>query len=667
MTGFMKKALLSAFLLSFIAPFGHADSWGHVSRALAAGEQPVVITQQGFTLIGDVPWRVVIDVGTATGDTLSLDVVSHRRVDTRQQLAETLAGKLPTELDRLRYAVNDLTRNDAGRIIVSIPTVANRSGTDDLLFGSTGVYPVTIRLVDGETVLGETLTFVHHVDSDDALSAMVDGPVRVLPVVSLGSAPARTANGQIAVSPQFRNDVASFVEAFNGQIGGAFVSVQGDQAAAAGSDVIAPLRAQSAQHTFAAAPFVPLNPSALATIAAGEMYASQLRAGEDAAAAALGATPDRSVIVSNDKLTTNGALMLRDVGAREVILTPGAIDASGLRGRLDSALTYRSRAADGSMLLIHGIDDGYATTLADESTSPLGRAVRIAAGLVLQRSSLLGMGKDLSQVSVALGTRDARPPTPAVMKQLFKLIEASTFLSLEAAPKPAAVETTGDLLTLSSGSDQSLVDVHATTQALAPIVNTTASMFLDDDPRRDEWPALLTTMLSSRAGDTLRSAIETNLRSSTRDVRGSVHLPVAANFTLSGRKSELRLQVRNDSPSALRVVVRFASAKLKFPKARQTVVIPAEGSTEVVVPVEARTNGRFPVSVALLTPKGDVALGEPMTITAKVSALAGLGQVVTATALLVLLTWWAHNWRSKRRRLIDAAVATSGHPARRIQ
>jgi hypothetical protein len=275
------------------------------------------------------------------------------------------------------------------------------------------------------------------------------------------------------------------------------------------------------------------------------------------------------------------------------------------------------------------------------------------------------MGKDLALVSVALGTRDARPANPAVMKQLFRFIQSSSFLSLDAAPRPAGVETTGDLVELSPAADSSLEPVRSTIDALSPVVSSTSSMLVDTDPRRTEWPALLTTMLSTRATDTLRSAIEANLRSSTKAVRGALHLPIAANFTLSGRKSELRLQVRNDSSSALRVVVRFESAKLKFPKSRQTLEVPADGSAEVVVPVEARSNGRFPVSVALLTPKNEVALGEPMTITAKVSALAGLGQVVTATALLVLLTWWAHNWRSKRRRMIDEAVAHSEHPSRR--
>jgi hypothetical protein len=96
------------------------------------------------------------------------------------------------------------------------------------------------------------------------------------------------------------------------------------------------------------------------------------------------------------------------------------------------------------------------------------------------------------------------------------------------------------------------------------------------------------------------------------------------------------------------------------------VEVPPNASAEVVVEVEARSNGRFPVSVQLLTPRGDLALSEPMTITANVSAIAGLGQVVTATALLVLLTWWAHNWRTKRRRALEAALAGVEHPSRLV-
>ncbi|MFM7409453.1 MAG: DUF6049 family protein, partial [Actinomycetota bacterium] len=427
------------------------------------------------------------------------------------------------------------------------------------------------------------------------------------------------------------------VDAPGGENAGAFVSLQADQAAVAGAAAFADLRAEAGRHTFAASTFVPLNAGAMAAVGMGEAFASQMRAGEDAIAAAIGVTPDRGVIVIDEKLNASGAVLLRDVGVRGAILTPRAIDTSGFRGLVDSALTYRARASDGSTLLVQGIDPVYATRLADSTQSPVARAVTVTAGLVLQRESLLGMGKDLGLVMVALGTEDARPADPAVLKQLFRLVGSSPVLKVATQPRPAATETTGDVLNLSTGVDSSLERTKALIDELTPRVNNTISMLGDNDPRRNDWPAMLTTMLSSRTDPVLNAALQKNLRTATKAVLGSLGLPAAANFTLSSRKAELRLQVRNTADTALRAVVRFRSAKLKFAQPRQVLEIPANASAEVVMAVEARSSGRFPVTVQLLTPRGDLSLGEPVTITANVSAIAGLGQVVTATALLVLL------------------------------
>jgi len=51
----------------------------------------------------------------------------------------------------------------------------------------------------------------------------------------------------------------------------------------------------------------------------------------------------------------------------------------------------------------------------------------------------------------------------------------------------------------------------------------------------------------------------------------------------------------------------------------------------------------------VLTPLGGQ-IGDPITIKSRVNALTGLGQVLTAGSILVLLTWWFNNWRAKRRR-----------------
>lgn len=659
-------AIALAGVLGVASPAVLITQWGGTAWAATTN---LTITQQGFTVVGDSSWRVVVAVNGALSDKLNLDVVSHRRVNSRTELAGVLGGRVPETLDRLRFSVADLPRNSAGRLVVSVPTAVNTSAPEDLLLGSSGIYPITIELRAGEQLLASTLTFVHRLSPDDTLSAAIEGTLQVMNVAALSTAPARTANGENVISPQFSTQLSNLVDAYGvdapgDEDAGAFVSLQADQAAVAGAAAFADLRAEAGRHTFAASTFVPLNAGAMAAVGMGEAFASQMRAGEDAIAAAIGVTPDRGVIVIDEKLNASGAVLLRDVGVRGAILTPRAIDTSGFRGLVDSALTYRARASDGSTLLVQGIDPVYATRLADSTQSPVARAVTVTAGLVLQRESLLGMGKDLGLVMVALGTEDARPADPAVLKQLFRLVGSSPVLKVATQPRPAATETTGDVLNLSTGVDSSLERTKALIDELTPRVNNTISMLGDNDPRRNDWPAMLTTMLSSRTDPVLNAALQKNLRTATKAVLGSLGLPAAANFTLSSRKAELRLQVRNTADTALRAVVRFRSAKLKFAQPRQVLEVPANASAEVVMAVEARSSGRFPVTVQLLTPRGDLSLGEPVTITANVSAIAGLGQVVTATALLVLLTWWAHNWRSRRRRAIEAALAAADHPSR---
>lgn len=78
--------------------------------------------------------------------------------------------------------------------------------------------------------------------------------------------------------------------------------------------------------------------------------------------------------------------------------------------------------------------------------------------------------------------------------------------------------------------------------------------------------------------------------------------------------------------------------------------------------MEARSNGRFPVTLDVFPPLGDVRLGTPIPLTANVRGLSGLGNLVTGAALLVLLSWWfRHLQRNRRRR--QSAKASDRHPS----
>jgi hypothetical protein len=74
--------------------------------------------------------------------------------------------------------------------------------------------------------------------------------------------------------------------------------------------------------------------------------------------------------------------------------------------------------------------------------------------------------------------------------------------------------------------------------------------------------------------------------------------------------------------------------------------------TSVIIPVRAKSNGTSPITVEVLTPAGE-SIAEPVTITSRVTAFTGLGQVLTAAFILVLLSWWFAPWRSKRRAGIE--------------
>jgi hypothetical protein len=97
------------------------------------------------------------------------------------------------------------------------------------------------------------------------------------------------------------------------------------------------------------------------------------------------------------------------------------------------------------------------------------------------------------------------------------------------------------------------------------------------------------------------------------------------------------------------VIVRPSSPKLRFPEGDVEVVLGAERATEVLVPVEAQSNGTSAVGIEIVTPAGGQRVQGPVVMTARVNALSGLGQVVTGGAVLILLSWWYGHFRRRRR------------------
>ena len=137
--------------------------------------------------------------------------------------------------------------------------------------------------------------------------------------------------------------------------------------------------------------------------------------------------------------------------------------------------------------------------------------------------------------------------------------------------------------------------------------------------------------------------------------------PEPFTFTLTGRTNTVTFSLRNTTDTELEVRVRLSSPKLTFPDGDKLVVLPPQAETEVNVRAEALSNGKSSVFLRVYSPaeSSDIELMPEVVLTARVSSLAGLGQLLTGAGLLLLLTWWGRHWQQTRRKRIAADHARS--------
>jgi hypothetical protein len=78
------------------------------------------------------------------------------------------------------------------------------------------------------------------------------------------------------------------------------------------------------------------------------------------------------------------------------------------------------------------------------------------------------------------------------------------------------------------------------------------------------------------------------------------------------------------------------------------VKLAAGGTTEVKVEAGTRTNGRFPISIRVTTPEGNLEVVPYIRVTARMNAIAGFGQYLSLFLLVLVLLWWWTHWRRAR-------------------
>jgi len=620
----------------------------------------VRLVAQNFNVLAGTQFRFTVGIpDTAVRNRLEQDTTTTLRITafapviTREQVRSITTGAEPVgQLAVADLQLIQLARTETNNYTAFLSTTAR---TNSLRLTKDGVYPIQISFMQNGQPVSKLTTFVNFFNS------IIETARLPIAIASTATTPLALApNGTIAISDATRQQLTDLAKTLEG--GAAPLSVQVSPEILDGLarstqpvdiDLLARLQTAFANHDLLRAPFVPVDPSSAMRTGRTNDFLPMRDLGDEIIELRNGEKNlSPNIWFSNVLVDSGGADLLSDSNVHTVVLTP---QAAAKIGTLDNyAKPYRISGD----IALRTTDPVFAKKLSGNQINPVITAYSLAAELLAQRQEVIDGGGVLSSNFVILTTTSGAPIETALLASLAVAIDRAPQLRLRALSSLPRANTEATLIDVprSKGVDVSVAG--KANDSLADEYASTSMMLPSDAPQHAAWTTSRLVMLDDRLSSDEFALYFKGFRNQLRMLRASVNVPESLSFTLGGRESDLRLQLRNDASVDLTVSVEISSAKLQFPNEERIVTVPANGAIDLVIPVVARASGRFPIAVVLYTPDGLVQAGQRVQLTARVAAIAGLGLVVSGAAALVLLAWWLSHWRAKRRK-----SAAKQHPA----
>ena len=610
-----------------------------------------------------------------------LVITSYRPVDTRQEVRDASSGNLPSTVDTVIVDVSDLRDAATGRVDVAIPIEMGVRTKDALQMSATGLYPVSIGLQEDKSVTSQIVTFVERLPQD-VTSPLPRENLQIALAGTLNSSVSLQPDGTTVVSDETRSivtDTISALEALpNTPISLSIRPELIDALNNSSDEDIALLSRLQASTSLQLLPstYVDVHPDELVAQQRSDVFTTQLRLGEDVLAAGLpGKSVNRDAWLQTTTLLSEGAQLLRNLGIRTAVLLADSqkTTANGISLFAEPTRLVELKLSNSDRMVAAFADIHLSEAITRGSREPVGGAYLVAqqilAELKTARSEIIDREETMFGRGLILATDSGELPSLALMTALVSTVASQPDMGFVALDDLLGTMTVSVMDGLPISFELPVADVPKT-QADTSLseftarVNGFSTMLPDGDERPKLWRRIVNILPASDLTPSQANAYIYAVDTELAAIGGSIVTPSTTTFTLGGRDSSIRLSLRNDNQTDLLVRVNLTSSKLTLPTDDQVVTLPAGTTTLVEIPVTAKSNGRFPVTLQLFTPLGDITVGSPAKFSARVNALAGLGQLFTGIALLLLLSWWIHHLRREhQRRQIDSDDSVDRHPA----
>ncbi len=582
----------------------------------------------------------------------SVEIQIHRRIASRRSFQSIALGEVQSGvLDTVTLSGLQIQHTTNNTVLIQVPIAEKIDSTKLLSVPFDGVYPISIRLRDVATSkpTAEVLTFIN---VRRQLETMPD--VQASTLVRLKAAPSLQPNGDVVISDETRARVTRFIAFLTKHESPLTVSVQPEIIAslavsnlASDKELLVSLREQLRLRSITTAAYVPTDPSMFVAMNMREEFINQLRVGEDTLNKWLpGVAIQRGTYIADHLLTSDGLQLLRTAGVVSIILMPRA--QQGITVSRTANVVLRPNGITSSNISIVASDVNVATSVSNngEESSPAIAAYRSAAELLVARDDLLAGGHSPTSIRLMLSTTSGDLNSDSALSIATSTLDNAPGISMVDMAEPQIVSSDTAAIKFANKTPNTGAARVAGIVVARKELDATTSMVDEADIRREIWSHLFALGVSNTVvnGDTYIAGVRDLLST----VRGAVTVTTPGTITLSGRNGAIRIQIRNNSDVPLTVRVRMASAKLTLQNPVRLVDLAAGSTTEVKVEAGTRANGRFPLSIRVTTPEGNLEVAPYIRVTARMNAIAGFGQYVSLTLLILVLLWWGTHWRRTR-------------------
>ena len=556
--------------------------------------------------------------------------------------------------DSLDLTIREVTRRSDGQFELIALSTDIPSGTRRIEFNGSGIYPVRVEVLIDDVSRAALLTFVNRYDPSREVRPM---PINV--VVALDSPITLQPDGSRLIDQPTRTKIEKVIKLLTldssrmtVQISPELIDGLSRSSNPDDQSLLVQLVAALGSAPIVPGPYVQFDPSAASANKQADQFNAVIEKGITTWQQVLPSTRTISSIwFARKPLDENGLDLLVKAGVRSVVMLPTS---SAALGEFDNAARpYRLESNDVDLSL-HLVDKNYVDQLSTPTKNAVSSATYLAAQILAQRRQIEAEGGTPALRRVVLASRDGSVinedlihETMLILSRVPQQVALRTMTNLP-APRLDAYKPALSKVDIASFVERStkIADLRKDTEKLRSTISPEATIWQD-------WNERLLVMSSDSMTDAKRDEFISATRDQLKKIRQSVTLQEGTTFTLGSRESTLRLDLQNSSDFAMTVQVQVVSSKLRFKNEIATIQIPANGSNELVVDVVALSNGLFPVEVKIFTADGLSQLGKKIEVSARVNALAGLGQVVTGVGLLLLATWWVAHIRRKYRKKIS--------------